>query len=208
VLGVGSAHHMRVKTGLRALILPALLAASCAGPATVASSTTPTSTATTPASAPPVATVSPTPSAPTGSAITGRFGYPSDFMPALTVYAISVNDPRVFFSVEFAGFGNPPRPTLPPGVSQATYTLTGIAPGTYYVLAYRNDNSPGLGVYSQHTVKCFQATQGGQTSTPAPGCSANDHSLLPVTVRAGETVSRIDITDWVFQQNGYPPRPR
>jgi len=201
-------HHICVKTGLRALILLALLAASCAAPSTVASSPTPTSTATTPASAPPVGTVSPTPSAPTGGAITGRFGYPSDFIPALTVYAISVNDPRVFFSVESAGFGNPPRPTMPPGVSQATYTLTGIAPGTYYVLAYRNDNNPGLGVYSQHTVKCLQATQGGQTSTPAPACSANDHSLLPVTVRAGETVSRIDITDWVFQQNGYPPRPR
>jgi hypothetical protein len=67
-------------------------------------------------------------------------------------------------------------------VSQPTYTITGIAPGTYYVLAYRNDNNPGIGVYTQYTVKCQQATQ--------------------------ETVSRIDITDWQFQQNGYPARPR
>jgi hypothetical protein len=141
-------------------------------------------------------------------AITGRFGYPSDFIPALTVYAISVNDPKVFLSVDFAGVGNPPRPTPPPGVSQPTYTLTGIAPGTYYVLAYRNDQNSGLAAYTRYTVECEQATQGGQFSTPAPACAANDHSLLPVTVRAGETVSRIDITDWVFQQNGYPPRPR
>jgi hypothetical protein len=168
-------------------------------------SPTPTASPTTATS---VASSSPTPTAATAGAITGVFGYPSDFIPALTVYAISVEDPKVFFSVDFAGFGNPPRPTLPPGVSQPTYTIAGIAPGTYYVLAYRNDNNPGIGVYTQYTVKCQQATQGGQFSTPAPGCAANDQSLLPVTVRAGETVSRIDITDWVFQQNGYPLRPR
>ena len=154
-----------------------------------------------------VATASPTPIPATGT-ITGRLGYPSDFIPPLTVYAINVNDPRIFFSLDVAGFGNPPRPTVPPGESQPTYTMTGIAPGTYYVLAYRNDNNPGIGVYTQYTVNCQQATQGGQFSTPPPACAANDQSLLPVMVRAGETVSRIDITDWVFQQNGYPLRPR
>ncbi len=171
---------------------------------TASTSPTPTSSATTGVSASPVTTAPP----PTLGAITGVFGYPSDFIPPLTVYAISVDDPKAFFSVDFAGFGNPPRPTLPPGVSQPTYTITGIAPGTYYVLAYRNDNNPGIGVYTQYTVKCQQATQGGQFSTPAPACAANDQSLLPVTVHAGETVSRIDITDWQFQQNGYPARPR
>jgi hypothetical protein len=170
---------------------------------TATASPTPTVAATTA----PVATASPTPTPATG-AITGRLGYPSDFIPTLTVYAINVNDPKIFFSLDVAGFGNPPRPTLPPGVSQPTYTITGIAPGTYYVLAYRNDSNPGIGVYTQYTVNCQQATQGGQFSTPPPACAANDQSLLPVTVRAGETVSRIDITDWVFQQNGYPLRPR
>jgi hypothetical protein len=83
-------------------------------------SPTPTSSVTTATSASPIATASPTPSAATAGAITGRFGYPSDFIPALTVYALSVDDPKVFFSVDFAGVGNPPRATLPPGVSQAT----------------------------------------------------------------------------------------
>jgi hypothetical protein len=185
--------------------------ASSPSPVPAASTQPPASpTPTTPAPTP-TPTSSPTASPPatvqTG-AITGRFGYPSDFIPALTVYAISVSDPKVFFSVDFPGYGNPPRPTLPPGVSQPTYTITGIAPGTYYVLAYRNDNNPGIGVYTHYTVDCTQATTGGQSSTPAPGCAAADQSLLPVTVHAGETVSRIDITDWVFQQNGYPPRPQ
>jgi hypothetical protein len=51
--------------------------------------------------------------------------------------------------------------------------MTGVAPGTYYVLAYRNDNKPGIGVYTRYTVNCQQATQGGQFSTPAPACAAN-----------------------------------
>lgn len=169
------------------------------------------STTVTPSTPTPTVSPSPSPTAtPQVGAITGRFGYPSDFIPALTVYAIRVDDPKVFFSVDFAGFGNPPRPTPPPGVPVDTYTLTGIAPGTYHVIAYRNDGETSLGVYSRHTVNCMQASQGGQNATPAPGCQAQDLSLLPVTVRAGETVSRIDITVWVFgQQTGaYPARPR
>lgn len=156
---------------------------------------------------PPAVVPSPTPtgSAATTGGISGRFGYPADYIPPVTVYAISVSDPSVFFSVDFAGYGNPPRPTLPPGVSGPTYTVSGITPGRYYVLAYRNDSNPGVGVYTQYTVKCLQATTYGQTTTPAPGCAANDHGLLPVTVTAGETVSRIDIIDWNFGQSGFSP---
>jgi hypothetical protein len=174
------------------------------------SSTVTPSTPTPTASPLPTVSPSPSPTAPAAGAMTGRFGYPADYIPPLTVYAIRVDDPKVFFSVNYVGYGNPPRPTPPPGVSVDTYTLTGIAPGSYYVIAYRNDGETSLGVYSWHTVNCLQASTPGQNSTPAPGCSANDHSLVPVTVRAGETVSRIDITDWVFGQHTetYPARPR
>lgn len=175
---------------------------------TATASPTPTVTATTAPSTSPPATASPTPA--TGTII-GRLGYPSDFVPQLTVYAISVTDPNVWFSTDTPHFGNgssptPPGPTWPPE-GPGMYRIAGIRPGTYYVLAYRNDNNAGIGIYSQHTANCLQASQGGQTVTPAPGCAANDQSLLPVTVRAGETVTRIDIIDWAFQQNGYPPRP-
>lgn len=174
------------------------------------SSTVTPSTPTPTASPLPTVSPSPSPTVPAAGAVTGRFGYPSDFIPALTIYAIRVDDPKVFFSVNYVGYGNPPRPTPPPGVPVDTYTLTGIAPGNYYVIAYRNDGETSLGVYSRHTVNCMQASTGGQNSTPAPGCPANDHTLVPVTVRGGETVSRIDITDWVFgpQTGNYPARPR
>lgn len=168
----------------------------------------PTATPTTPAPTATATSVAPSPTSIPAGAITGRVGYPSDFHPAGTVYAISVGDPRVFFSVDFAEQGNPPRRTAAPGEGQ-TYTLTGITPGTYHVIAYRNDGETSLGVYSRHTVNCDQATTPGQGSTPAPGCPAADYSLVPVTVRAGETTSRIDLTTWVFgpQAAPYPARP-
>jgi hypothetical protein len=151
-------------------------------------SATPTSSA--PATPSPVATASPIPIAQPG-AITGRFGYGSDFIPPVTVYAISTTDQRVWFSVDFAGFGNPPRPTLPPGVSQASYTITGVAPGTYWVVAYRNDGQlPDPGLYSRAAI-CWRTTPSG----PCP-----DLTLVPVTVIAGQTTSVIDVITW-----GPPP---
>ena len=41
-------------------------------------------------------------------AITGRLGYGSDFVPPLTVYAISVSDANVWFSTDTPRFGNAP----------------------------------------------------------------------------------------------------
>jgi hypothetical protein len=183
----------------------------------VAASASPTAP-TTPsaASASPIASSSPSATAAAAGTMTGGLGYPSEFIPPLTVFAISVADQRVFFSVDTPRYGggpnaSPPAATIAPG-TRPMYTITGVAPGTYYVLAYRNDdvnveakNRPG--VYSRYVLQCLQPTEAG--STPAPGCSPpGDHSLVPVTVRAGETVSRIDVTDWYYQQETYPARPR
>lgn len=156
----------------------------------------PTATAASPSPSPsPVATATTvaTPSPP--GSITGELAYPSEFIPPLTVYAVSITDQRVFFSVET------PRYPLPTGATPAkpTYTISGVAPGTYYVLAYRNDDVPNKerpGVYSRYVV-C------GGTAACA------DHSLVPVTVRASETVREIDVTDWYYPpEQTYPPRPR
>jgi len=181
---------------------PAAIATATAAPTTTA---TPSAT-----TASPPTTVTPTapPTAAASGVLTGSLGYPSEFIPPLTVYAISVADQRVFFSVDTPRYplatNTPPRPS---------YTMTGVAPGTYYVLAYRNDNvnveaKDAPGVYSQYVLQCLQPNAAG--STPAPGCSSNDHSLVPVTVRAGETVPRIDVTDWYYAppRPSYPPRPR
>jgi hypothetical protein len=204
--------------GLVAVILVGLLLLvtrfQTAPPAAIATApvATPPATASpnaSPTASPPatVTSTAPSPAAPSG-VLTGALGYPSEFIPPLTVYAISVADQRVFFSVDTPRYplatNTPPRPS---------YTMTGVAPGTYYVLAYRNDdvnveakNAPG--VYSQYVLQCLQPNAAG--TTPAPACSSADHSLVPVTVHAGETVPRIDVTDWYNgpARASYPPRPR
>jgi hypothetical protein len=77
------------------------------------------------------------------------------------------------------------------------------------VLAYRNDGqTPYPGGYTQAAATC----RGLQPQPPPPAC--NDHSLVPVTVAAGQTVSGIDVTDWSVGFVGIgqsplpiPPRP-
>ena len=149
-----------------------------------------------------VATVNPTPSpslTPPG-AITGQLGYPSDFIPPVTVYAVNVADKRIFFSVDTPRY---PPAVIAPG-PQAMYTITGIVPGTYNVFAYRNDDVSndrgGPGLHSQFFQTC--------APPPAPS-SCNDHTLLPVLVNSGQTVAGVDVKDWYYDalKTAYPPRP-
>lgn len=128
----------------------------------------------------------------------------SDFIPPVTVFAISTTDPRVWYAVVFTGFGSPPRPTPPPGVLQPTYTITGVAPGTYWVVAYRDDGQlPDPGYYSRR-VDCLRTTPSG----PCP-----DASLVPATVIAGQTTTGIDVISWgppnpaAPSSPTFPPRP-
>lgn len=174
--------------------------AATPGPMSATSTPIPASSA--PATASPVPTASPAPTAQPG-AITGRFSYGSDFIPPVTVYAISTTDQRVWYSVVFAGFGNPPRATLPPGQTEATYTITGVAPGTYWVVAYRNDGLlPDPGFYSRAT-ECAR-------TTPSGPCQ--DVTLIPATVISGQTTRSIDVLTWAPPPPGqasptFPPRP-
>jgi hypothetical protein len=185
-----------------------------------------------PTASPTSASVATMPSAPSASptsgptaalagAITGSLSYPSNFIPPLTVYAVSVTDQRVFFSVQTPRYGGDPNPSSPSASAPPggpTYTIAGVAPGTYYVFAYRDDNDPnnlgGPALYSKFVVTCQQPSRAGQPypSGACDGGPAGDHSLVPVTVRAGETVSRIDPWDWTsfqqVQQGNLPPRPR
>jgi hypothetical protein len=176
----------------------------------VSSTSTPTPTA---SPIPTVSTPSPTPQptatpvappfSPQPGATTGSLEYPSEFIPPLTVYAISTADQRVWFSVDTPRYplatNTPPRPS---------YTITGVAPGTYVVIAYRNDGQGSPGGYTRAAASC----RGLQSQPPPPAC--NDHSLVPVIVAAGQTVSGIDVTDWAVGFTGagqptssIPPRP-
>jgi hypothetical protein len=167
------------------------------------------------------ASVAPSPTTPPTGAITGALSYPSNFVPPLTVYAVSVADQRIFYSVQTPRYGGDPNPSspsasVPPG--GATYTITGVAPGTYYVFAYRDDNDPnnlgGPALFSKFVVTCMQPSRAG-LPYPSGACDGGptaDHSLVPVTVGSGEKVSGIDPWDWTsfqqVQQGNLPPRPR
>lgn len=153
---------------------------------------------------------SPSPTALASGAITGRLGYPSEFILPLTVYAISTTDRRVWFSVDVPRFPSAsPATPLPTGTfrpgEEPRYTITGVALGTYVVLAYRNDGQLPAepGAYTQAVINCRPG---------APSAACSDRSLVPVTVAPGQTVSGIDVTDWGFLGPGQtspsvPPRP-
>lgn len=168
----------------------ALVVAGCGSPA---SSVPPPSVVAT-------ASATPAPTAASPGAITGLLQYPSDFIPPLTVYAISLTDQRVFFSVETPRYPIPMSVTVIP----PSYTITGVPPGTYNVFAYRNDDLTydrgGPGLYSQYLLKCVP---------PTGTAICSDHSLLPVLVKTGQTVAGIDVIDWYYdaQKTAFPPRP-
>jgi hypothetical protein len=187
----------------------------------VAASPSPTASTTTSPQATASAALSTQPSRPTGvstGAITGRLGYPSDFVPPVTVYAISVSNPNVWFSTDTPRFGNPLSATPPPGgptwppAGRGYYLIGGITPGTYYVIAYRNDSPdpPDLkdrpAGYTQAAAKCMSSDPA--VPSPPPGSCPYDQSLVPVTVTAGQTASYIEIVDWFLPAGSYPPRPR
>ena len=153
---------------------------------------TPTQTATATATIlAPSPTAVPTAASQADGAITGRIAFGSEMIPPVTVYAISTTDARVWFSAKYAGIGNPRRPTAQPGTPGDTYTMTGVAPGVYWVVAYRDDGErPEPGLYSRVN-EC-------QRTTPSRPCP--DGTLVPVTVTSGQTTSGIDILTW-----GYPP---
>lgn len=65
---------------------------------------------------------------------------------------------------------------------QQSYTLSNLPAGIYNVVAY--DNSGHAGGYAEA-----------------------DHSLLPVTVKPGETSKGINISDWDAPEGSFPPDP-
>jgi hypothetical protein len=174
-----------------AFVALAVIAGSRGG-ADVASPSTsvvPTATVAPTGTKAPTATVAPTAAPVTTGTVSGKLGFPSDYIPALAIYALPVDnlsDGRyVVLTEEWRGVG--------PG---GTYTLS-VPEGTYYFVAYtRTKPNPQSGTmsggYTQY-VRC-----GLQ-----PTCA--DHTLVPVTVTAGQTFTNIDIRDWYSRD--FPPRP-
>lgn len=122
--------------------------------------------------------------------VTGSLGYPSDFVPALAIYALPTNnlaDGRYVVFTERSG-------VAPAG--SVTYTMQ-VPAGTYYFVAYVREAPAGNkngGAYTKYVTCGMQ-----------PPCS--DHTLIPVTVTVGQTIGGVDIRDWYAGQDAYPPRP-
>jgi hypothetical protein len=130
----------------------------------------------------PTPTPSPSPTSAPAGKITGHLGYPASQIPPLAVYAISTTSSSVHFKVTTAQ-------------NQMTYTIAGVSPGTYHVVAYRVPDQPALrGGYSQF-VLCGNAA----------GCPS--HALVAVVVHADATVSQVNPTDWYAPAGTFPPPP-
>ncbi|MFW5713998.1 MAG: hypothetical protein ACOCYU_04945 [Brevefilum sp.] len=118
--------------------------------------------------------------------ISGDLYYPSEGIPPLRIVAFEVGNFDNYISKEIR--------------SGSAYQLE-VPAGTYYVLAYLLD--PGVmdpdfsGAYSEFVLCGLQA-------------SCEDHSLVPVEVQPGETVSGIDLADWYLppdQSDLWPSDP-
>jgi hypothetical protein len=123
------------------------------------------------------ATPTVTPVAP--GSISGTLSYPSEFIPPLRVVAFNV-DGMLYRYVDTQQ-------------NQSTYQITGLAPGKYHVVAYVIGG--GLA--------------GGYTQMVPCGLSVNctDHTLIDVTVNAGQDTPNIAPGDWYTDASNFPPMP-
>lgn len=117
--------------------------------------------------------------------MTGRVNYPEGIQnhPEFPLVLVRVDDPSVHRVVHI-------QPAPVPGVRQ--YTIATVEPGIYVAMGY---------LTPEHI--------GGHTAAVACGLGAtcSDHSLVRVTVRAGETVTGVDVLDWSLPLGSYPAQP-
>ena len=120
--------------------------------------------------------VTPTPAP---GSISGTLSYPSEGIPPLRVVAFNIDGLSYRFVETLANVG--------------TYQITGLAPGTYHVVAYSMDGT----------------IAGGYTPAVACGLSVicTEHSLLDVVVLAGQDTPNIAPSDWYAPDGSFPPMP-
>lgn len=119
--------------------------------------------------APPTPTLAPT-ERPTGS-ISGKLGYPSDFIPPLRIVAFNTITGEYYWQNTVK--------------NQTSYRFSELPAGSYHVLAYLIDN-PSDSFYAAYSnfVKC------GMTA------SCVDHNLITVEVKAGQETIDVNPVDW------------
>jgi hypothetical protein len=129
--------------------------------------------------------VAPTPAeviGPLPARLTGRITYPSEELPVMRVCAVDSTDPGTAVCFRTA-----------PG--QATYMLD-VPAGAWWLLAWPQDTGtsgdPGL-----------LSAASACLASGASGCG--DHAPLLVTVAAGEVRDGLDINDWYYDRQAFPP---
>jgi hypothetical protein len=112
-------------------------------------------------------------------AIAGLVGYPSDSLPPMRVYAISVDARRHYMTRTRA--------------NQSRFTIGNVLPGKYYLVAY-TDEAPGMIGGWSRAVPCGLKV------------TCRNHSLIPVNVIGGSTARGIKVGDW-YARGVFPAEP-
>ncbi len=154
---------------------------------TVTSLATPTATVI------PTLTPEPSPTPLLTGTITGKLSYPSEFIPPMRVVAFSLTDGKAYF--------------IDTGENQLEYSIE-VPVGTYYLVSYPHQGTAGnTGQVDSYTLGGGPFAGGFTQMVPcglAAGC--DDHTLLPVTVTAGQTTTA-DPGDWYAPEGTFPPMP-
>lgn len=112
--------------------------------------------------------------------IAGQLSYPSSFIPSMTVVAFDINSANYRYIIT--------------NENSSTYQIDDLAPGSYFVVAYPNNDSSYPGGYSA-AVPCGLSA------------SCTDHSLIPVEVKSGEVTQGINPGDFYAPPGTFPPSP-
>lgn len=130
---------------------------------------------------------------PLNATITGKLSYPSEFLPPMRVVLFSLTDNKAYFIDTAKG--------------QGQFSLN-VPAGTYYLVSYLHEGVAGnKGQVDSYTLG-GGSFAGGYTQMVPCGLSAGceDHTLLPITVTEGQTVTA-DPGDWYAPEGTFPPMP-
>ena len=116
---------------------------------------------------------------PLQGSISGKLCYPGSEIPPMTIYAVNQSTGQLFKAKS-------------QGPNETRYRIERVSPGTYVVYAWLDDGKLG-GSYSK-AVPC------------GLNADCKDHSLIPVTVNAGQDVTGIDVCDWYGPPPPAPPK--
>jgi len=130
---------------------------------------------------------------PLKATISGKLSYPSEFLPAMRVVLFSLTDKKAYFVDTAKG--------------QGEYSIE-VPAGTYYLVSYLYEGTAGnTGQVDSYTLGGGPFAGGYTQMVPcglAAGCE--DHTLLPITLTAGQTVTA-DPGDWYAPEGTFPPMP-